>query len=174
MYGVSGSGKTWLASQLARELGAVHLRSDILRRHLPRAGSEAARGVVQGGDYCPGRKELTYERLSGAAAAALEGGFDVIADASYMLRADRAGLARLAARYGATLRFVRCRAPEPVLRRRIDGRLAEGRDASEATQRVLDWQLAHVEGIDDSEDLRVIDADTTRPGIVAEIATLLS
>jgi predicted kinase len=69
---------------------------------------------------------------------------------------------------------VRCRAPEPVLRRRIDGRLAEGRDASEATQRVLDWQLAHVEGIDDSEDLRVIDADTTRPGIVAEIATLLS
>jgi predicted kinase len=93
----------------------------------------------------------------------------VIADATFLRRANRADFRHLAAIHGAALRVVHCDAPEAVLRERIERRAALRTDPSEATPSVLDWQRARVEPIAPEEGLAVIEADTTR----AEVADLV-
>ena len=70
--GVSGSGKTWLARQIAERMPAVHVRSDIERKRIagldPLADSRSAPG---GGIYRQEINEQTYQRLYGAAASGL-------------------------------------------------------------------------------------------------------
>ena len=70
--------------------------------------------------------------------------------------------------------WIVCHAPEDVLQTRIEARLREGADASEAGPVVLDWQRAHVDAIDPAEGFTLIDADTTRPTIVEEVAEALA
>lgn len=160
MSGLSGSGKTWLARQLASRIGAIHVRSDIERKRL---AGPAAR------DYGREANDNTYRRMASCAADILAGGFCAIADATFQRRADRALFSRLAADAGVQLMLVRCRAPTEVLRARILERARKGNDASEADLAVLAHQQRSFEAIDPGESLEVIDADTTREGIVDEL-----
>jgi predicted kinase len=170
MSGLSGSGKTWLAARLANRVGAVHVRSDIERRRLAglHAQSRSGSGVDQG-LYARDINERTYRRLAQCAADVLSGRFTAILDATFQRRADRALVSRLAASQGARLILIRCRAPVEVLRARVRDRHREGSDASEADLAVLERQQATFETVDPGEGLEVIDVDTTRAGIVAEV-----
>ncbi len=98
MCGLSGSGKTWMASRIAPALGAVHLRSDVERKRLAAIG-EHARSVsgLDQGLYSPEARRRVYEHLVTCARDVLTGGYTAIVDATFHLGADRARFAELAA-----------------------------------------------------------------------------
>jgi len=116
----------------------------------------------------------TYRRLAAGASDVLSGGFSVIVDATFQRREDRAHFVRLAAEADVPLTLVRCHAPDAVLEARIRERARAGSDASEADIAVLNWQRAHYETIDPEEGLAVIDADTTRDSVVADVKNELA
>lgn len=161
MSGLSGSGKTWLARQLAERLAAVHIRSDVERKR--RAGlRELAPSHSQLGEdlYSAEASAIVYDDLARGADDVLSGGIPVILDATFLERAQRARFAELAARRGTPLHLIRCEAPEPVLRARITERSRARRDSSEADLAVLAWQSARAEPVSADERIDVIRVNT--------------
>jgi aminoglycoside phosphotransferase family enzyme/predicted kinase len=168
--GLSGSGKTRLASRLAPSLGAIHLQSDVERKRLAGLPGSARTGSpVQQGLYAPDVSMRTYEHLARCAEQVTDGGFPALVDATFGRREDRARFRALAARLGVPVRLLHCRASPEVLRRRVSQRHALGTDASEADLDVLRWQEAHAEPVGTDEGLAALEIDTTggdsRPSI---------
>ena len=98
--GLSGSGKSSLAGMLAPELGeqqigAVHLRSDMIRKRLMGVAPEAPLGPQA---YDASVSRQVYATLFQEAEEALAAGFPVIADAVWARPAERDELARLASK----------------------------------------------------------------------------
>lgn len=138
--GLSGSGKSTVASLLAERLGAVRVRSDVERKRLhglsPTARASAALDL-----YGEEATRRTYQRLHELAELALQAGESIVVDAAFLRRDERRAMAALAARLGAAYRLVWCEAPADLLRTRIAQRWAGGQDASDATPEVLELQL---------------------------------
>jgi hypothetical protein len=168
MFGLSGSGKTWLARQLAPVLDAVLIRSDVERKRLAglpgqqRTGSELEKGI-----YSPASSARVYARLEECAGHALAGGYTVIVDAAFHRRDDRHGFHALAGRHGAHVQLIRCHASRTELERRIKDRTRAATDASEADLAVLEWQEASLEPVLDNEGFETVDTDTEAPDAVA-------
>ena len=142
-HGLSGSGKTRGSQALLERLGAIRLRSDIVRKQL--------HGVapLQHGKHAPGHglyaedaTRTTYARLGELAGAILRAGYTVIVDAAFLQRWQRAAFRALADECGVALAIVHFTAPVEHLRRRVARRHAAGSDASDADLAVLDHQLA--------------------------------
>jgi hypothetical protein len=170
MHGLSGSGKTWLASRIAPLLGAVHVRSDVERKRLAGLGqSESSHSAMEEGLYSPFSNQRVYEHLRRCADDVLAGGYTVIVDATFGRRDDRERFRSLAAARAAELCVVDCHAPQQRLESRLVERQRDHSDASEADLAVLAWQQSHLEPIAAAEQLAVIDADTTREAIVSEV-----
>ncbi|MFO1401840.1 MAG: AAA family ATPase [Steroidobacteraceae bacterium] len=167
MSGLSGSGKTWLATRLAPELGALHLRSDIERKRaaglapLQSSGSGPGRAL-----YAPAATAEVYRRLAAQATDVLDGGRGVIVDATFLQAAERSAFRALAAAHAVPFHVIRCVAPPELLRGRIGARRAAGADASEADLAVLDWQIERVEPPGPDECATLIETDTSRPDVL--------
>jgi hypothetical protein len=163
MSGLSGSGKTWLARQLAERLSAIHIRSDVERKR--RAGLRvlAPSHSRLGEDlYSDEVSAMVYDELARAAKDVLSGGICTIVDATFLKREERARFVELAASRGAPMRLILCEAPEAVLRARIMERSRARHDPSEADIKVLEWQSARVEPSTADEGIDVIRVDTLR------------
>jgi uncharacterized protein len=170
MHGLSGSGKTWLAQRLAPRLRAVHIRSDVERKRLAGLGVRGrSASNIASGLYSQQSSEQTYAHLTQCAEAVLSGGYDVIVDATFTRRADRARFKALADRCNASLLVVHCQAPDDVLRQRIESRQQAGRDASEADTSVLQWQQSNAEPLTREERLDVLPVNTADSRVVADI-----
>jgi predicted kinase len=170
MFGVSGSGKTWLAEGLAPLLDAVHLRSDVERKRRAGLDEHARTGSAPGqGLYAPEVSDQLYEHLARCAEDILAGSYTAIVDATFHRRADRLRFSEWAKRHGVQLTLIHCFAPPPVLEQRIAEREGPGRDASEANSSVLRWQEAHLEPLGPEDGFEIISADTTRPQVVSEV-----
>ncbi len=163
--GLSGSGKTWLARQLAERLPAVHVRSDVERKRragldaLARSGSGVAAGL-----YSSAMSAQVYDDLARAAEDILAGGFTAIIDATFLRREQRRRFAQLGDRLGALVRLIHCEVPMQTLRARIAARAVSGSDPSEADESVLDWQLSHFELPRPDEPVEAIGVETAGPG----------
>jgi aminoglycoside phosphotransferase family enzyme/predicted kinase len=174
MAGLSGSGKTWLARQLAPKLRAIHLRSDIERKR--RAGLDAAASsgsAVGGGLYTEESTRDLYDWLAQCAEDVLAGGYDVIVDATFLKRSTRQVFGALARRVNIPLVVLLCEAPLNVLRDRVQQRQRASKDASEANADVLEWQLGEREAIDPDEGLRVVHLDATGDDVFARAVEVL-
>jgi predicted kinase len=172
--GLSGSGKTWLARQLAPRLGALHLRSDVERKRLAGlAPHEDSRSPPDGGIYTREFNERTYVRLHECAAACLAAGEHVIVDAAFLRRDERRRLLTLASENDTPAAIVHCRAPDAVLRERVIARTAARTDASEAGPELLARQPGYWEPFDASEQPQVIEVDTSAPEAVAQALSRL-
>ncbi len=144
--GLSGSGKSYLASRLLGRLPAVRLRSDVARKRLAGLDVLAASGSgIDSGLYDPAQSERTCDCLADAARALLLAGENVIVDATFIARSRRDRFRALAGEVGAPCVIVCCQAPETVLRSRLQARAASGADPSEATLEVLARQQARFE-----------------------------
>lgn len=175
MNGLSGSGKTWLARQLAARLGAVHLRSDIERKR--RAGLTALERSDSGlaaGLYAGEVSERVYDDLARDAYDALLGGFAVIVDATLLRRVDRRRFVELGERAGAPIQLVSCTAPLAVLRERVQARAATGADPSEADVSVLEWQRQRLEPIAPEESLASVEVDSSEPQALERVLAALA
>ncbi len=137
--GLSGSGKSRLAADLAPLLGAapgaVCLRSDVLRKRL--AGIDPLSRLPAAG-YTDQMTERTYAVLCRQAEQVLRCGHAVVADAVFARPEQRAAIEAVAHRAGVPFDGIWLDAAPQVLRQRIAARRA---DASDATAAVLDRQL---------------------------------
>ena len=137
--GFSGTGKSTLAASLSPLIGpvpgAVHLRSDLERKAMFRAG-ETER--LDGTCYTGAANRRVYQRLMRKADVALCAGRSVIVDAVLSNAAERTALERMAQNAGVKFQGLWLRAPAGELRARIAARRG---DASDATREVVDAQM---------------------------------
>lgn len=137
--GLSGSGKTTLARTLApglgRAPGALHLRSDLIRKRLAGVLPEARLAAES---YTPEASAEVYATLMAEAEAALRAGQWVIADAVFAKPEERAAVEAVAARAGAAFQGVWLEAPAEVMTGRVAARSG---DASDATAEVVAQQM---------------------------------
>jgi predicted kinase len=95
--GLSGTGKSTLAAALAEATDFVWLRSDVIRKH-----DDATKPAPAAAErYGAAARAAVYVTVAREADAALAAGRGVIADATFIRRADRARLAEVAARTSA-------------------------------------------------------------------------
>jgi len=172
--GLSGSGKTWLARPLAERLGALHLRSDVERKRLAGlAAHEDSRSPPDAGIYTLEFNARTYRRLEDCATAALAAGEPVIVDAAFLRSHERQRFLALARERNVPCALVHCRAPDALLRERVQARAAARNDASEAGLEVLARQPSYWEDFGGEERPHVVDVDTSDPAaVVAAIERL--
>jgi hypothetical protein len=151
-HGLSGSGKSHLARALAERLPAIRIVSDIERKRLAglaplaKSGSESSGGI-----YKAFFTRQTYGVLLKLAEQALQAGFHVVLDATYLRAEQRLPCQQLAERLGLRFCILSMQAPEAILCERIAARLAEGCDPSEADQKVLAVQMGVLEAMEAAE-----------------------
>jgi alcohol dehydrogenase, propanol-preferring len=173
--GLSGSGKTWLARQLATRLHLVHLRSDVERKRAAGLEPLAATQSLPGqGLYTDSASAALYRRLAEHSAALLAGGHSVIVDATFAGAQQRRVFRELARKLAVPVLLIHCQAPPETLRTRILLRQQSAADASEADAGVLQWQLEHFEPPAAAEALTCIDADTALPDVVDTVSAQIS
>ncbi|GAB4393991.1 MAG: AAA family ATPase [Kiloniellaceae bacterium] len=139
--GLSGTGKTTLARALAPALGrapgALHLRSDVLRKQLAGA-SELER--LPASAYTPQASQAVYDRMMETAAAALATGQSVILDAVFAKPEERAQAEAVAHDVEAEFTGLWLEAAPEVLTARVTRRRD---DASDANAAVVEHQLTY-------------------------------
>ncbi|MGB8700026.1 MAG: AAA family ATPase [Thermosynechococcaceae cyanobacterium] len=151
MSGVSGSGKSTIARQLAQSLNAIHIRSDAVRKHLagiPLQQRGDQDGASESGIYTPEMTHKTYTRLLELGLFLAQQGFVVILDAKYDRQVLRQGVLEAAAIAHIPIHIVQCVAPTEVLRDRLQTRTG---DITDATADLLETQLATAEPLTDQE-----------------------
>jgi predicted kinase len=160
-HGVSGSGKSSVAEVLVESLGAILVRSDVERKRLYgfRAKARTHSGLGRN-IYSPQATRLTYERLSLLAASALDFGLPVIVDAAFLRRSERDRLRQLAVALRVPFVILDCKAPETVMRERVERRSKESETLSEAGTEVLAAQLQTQQPLEEDELSDCVSVDT--------------
>ena len=162
-HGVSGSGKSHLASRLLAGGDWIRLRSDVERKRLAGLQSLARTGsTVAEGLYTPEMTQRTYQRLLALAEDVLRAGYPVVVDAAFLRASQREPFIALAPARGLDWRILCASAPEPLLIERVARRAALGAAPSEATPEVLARQLAEAAALSDAERGHAIGIDTSR------------
>ncbi|WP_341524818.1 AAA family ATPase [Nostoc sp. UHCC 0302] len=156
MSGLSGSGKSTTARYLARQLGAIQIRSDAVRKHLGRIPL-----WQKGGDdlYTPEMTEKTYTRLLALGILLANEGFTVILDAKYDRQQLRQEAIAQAKKHQLSLQIIHCTAPLEVLQNRLVNRTG---DIADATADLLTSQLKQAEPFTEEEQPYVKILDTTQ------------
>lgn len=156
MSGLSGSGKSTVAKQVARHNRAIHLRTDAVRKHL------AGIGVDQKGDdsiYTPEMSEKTYNRMLELGKMLAAEGWTVILDGKYDRVAYRKTVLDGAKSQNLPVTILHCTADEEVLRDRLNQRKG---DIADATSDLLNSQKAKAEAFTQAEQPYVCSVDTTK------------
>jgi hypothetical protein len=153
--GLSGSGKSHLALEALQHERAVIIRSDATRKRI-------AAGLKQDELYSDAMHRHTYQAMLEAADTALQGGWSVILDATFLHPGSREDVRRLARQRQAELHFYWLDIPEDVLRRRVNAREKLGRDVSDANLAVLEQQLASCEKPQE-DDIHFLDDSSRWP-----------
>lgn len=171
-HGLSGSGKSTFARDLADISGAIHLSSDRERKRLHGLAATAdSHSPLAGGIYSVHAHTETYERLRNLARQVLCAGYQVIVDATFLQKQQRDLLRQLAAKQQVPMVILNFSVSEDELRRRIQQRSATGGDQSEATLEVLAQQLSQLQPFTQEEQQQAItvSAAATPADIAAQI-----
>ena len=140
-HGVSACGKSTVAMQLVEGLGALRLRSDVERKRLF-GQQQVAGNPLHAGIYSAELTIQTYQRLHQQALAALQAGFSVVIDATYLKHEQRQQAASVAGNCGVPLLILDCQAPDAAISQWLAERQAAGVDPSDATAEVVAAQQA--------------------------------
>jgi aminoglycoside phosphotransferase family enzyme/predicted kinase len=138
--GLSGTGKTTLAREIAPRLGslcgAVHLRTDIIRKQ--KAGV-ALSAPLPTGAYTKQSTSQIYDTMFDLASHVLKAGQSVILDGVFADSAERHGAEAIARKLSVPFTGLWLEADQETMERRLDQRQG---DASDATSAVMRTQLA--------------------------------
>jgi predicted kinase len=136
--GLSGTGKSTVASGISKRLGIEILQTDSVRQQLVREGTLPADDDVA--RYRPENRERVYDAMFATAGEMLAQHSSVILDGTFLARSQRECAAALAHRHGARWLIIRCECPLEVAQARIAARLAEGGSLSEARPELVEKQ----------------------------------
>jgi len=156
MAGLSGSGKSTVAKLLAKQIGAIVIRSDAVRKHL------AGIGLNEQGDeamYSPEMTQTTYDRLLQLGMTLASQGYPVILDAKYDRQALRQTVIQTVAQAETPIKLhiVHCDAPLEIRHTWLEQRQG---DISDATAALLPKQ--HLEPFTEIEQPLVTRIDSTQ------------
>jgi aminoglycoside phosphotransferase family enzyme/predicted kinase len=139
--GLSGTGKSTLAMNLAPSFGAapgaIHVRSDIERKVLA--------GVIETErlkpeHYSPSNSILVYDAIFARARKVLETGHSVVLDAVFASEYERRGAENIARLLGVEFQGIWLETHPDVMKARVAKRVG---DASDADPEVIDVQLGY-------------------------------
>ncbi|MGO1118787.1 AAA family ATPase [Rhodovibrionaceae bacterium A322] len=161
--GLSGSGKSTLAQAVAPDLsstkavtvGAIHLRSDMIRKRLMGVEPEVPLGPDA---YTPEVSHRVYQTLFSEAREALAAGYPVIADAVWARPGERAALEEIARQAGVPFTGIWLEAPQEELLSRVSARRDDVSDAGpDVVRQQADYDLGEItwEKVD-SRDRRLL------------------
>lgn len=156
MSGLSGSGKSTVARTIAQNKGAIHIRSDAVRKHL--AGiplDQSASDRL----YTAAMTQKTYDRLLELGLILVKEGYTVILDAKYDRLSLRQAVITQAKEQNILLKIIYCTAPESVLRDRLNQRQ---NDISDATADLIATQQAKAEDFSTKERDYLTTIDTSQ------------
>jgi diacylglycerol kinase (ATP) len=162
LSGLPGTGKSYLAQQLARRLPLVVVASDRVRRLL---FPEPA--------YTPDEHYIVHSTCQEVVAALLRGGYGVIFDATNLIHSHRQRYYSLAAECGAQLLILQTTASPEMVRQRLQER-AEGLQPAHGSS--ADWgvYLDYAEKIEPiRRPHRVVDTSGDISTVIGEVASQL-
>jgi len=160
--GLSGAGKSTVARLLQLRTGFEIVNSDRVRKRL--AGIHETvhvREGYRGGIYSSDFTKLTYQTLLAEADARLAEGRGVIVDATFRASADRRRLIDMAARHGAPVLFLECRARADEVFRRLREREQKSGEVSDATREIYLRQAGEFEPMTELHERSYLAVDTT-------------
>jgi uncharacterized protein len=154
MSGLSGSGKSTVARQLAPQINAIQIRSDAVRKHLAGIPLEQ-----KGSDeiYTSQMTQRTYDCLLELGIFLAQQGWTVILDAKYDQQALRKDAIAVAQQHHIPLQILHCTASMAVIGDRIRHRQG---DITDATVSLLAQQQQQAEAFTKQEQEQVIEIDT--------------
>ncbi|UCG42487.1 MAG: AAA family ATPase [candidate division WOR-3 bacterium] len=126
VFGLPGTGKTYLAQKLAARLDAFHLMTDSIRKQLmglplwTRQFSGYDKGI-----YAPSVSSKVYREMMRRGREFLKAGQTVILDATFLREDSRARVAEMAGRLKAPVLFVQAHCPEKTVASRMRRRKRE-------------------------------------------------
>jgi aminoglycoside phosphotransferase family enzyme/predicted kinase len=176
MHGLSGSGKSTIAAKLVEALGAIQIRSDVVRKHLfdLDAASQTDAALDQG-IYTEDATELTYRRLKQIAQTIIDADFTVILDATFLQQSRRRQMLETQTGTACKRIIINCAAPVEKLRKRI---IEREDDPSEANLAVLEKQLLTRQPINAEDEAFAqvvnISSDGISPEQIRQIRKLLA
>jgi hypothetical protein len=104
-----------------------------------------------------------YRQLARAAEQSIEEGSGAILDATFIERAKREKIARIAAKYNVPLFVVQCRASDETTETRLAQRAAEGKDLSDGRWEIYLKQKSACEPMDELAETNRLVLDTEQP-----------
>ncbi len=108
IVGLPGTGKTTLALELAKEIDAVHLNSDMIRTSLGLRGQ-----------YDAASKAAVYKELHDKAAEVLKQGKKLIIDATLYKVVLRDSFEKLANKYHVPIKWIELKAEDASIKKRV-------------------------------------------------------
>lgn len=164
MMGAAGSGKSHLARALAVRLGAVLLQSDVIRKRMAGLSpTDRVETTVGGGIYDREHTERTYAEMLQQARHWLVQDEPVILDGTFLSAYPRESAARVAAQLQVPVHVVWCDAAEDVVMARMQRRMEDEAEVSDALWDVHQFQRQLVEPPEEFAAEQVIHVDTDAP-----------
>ncbi|MBI4963907.1 MAG: AAA family ATPase [Desulfomonile tiedjei] len=170
--GLMATGKSHLAERLGVRLGVEPLRSDKVRKEIHGLPPIKHQLDKYGqGIYRPDATERTYEALLVEARQRLNRGESVILDASFMRYRHRRAARELALATNAAFRIVECACPDEIIRQRLEDRLQNKKEPSDATWEIFPDQKVRFEpiGPEERQGHRVWDSTTNADSFLASL-----
>ena len=154
-FGLSGSGKSRVCSQLADQLGAIQLSSDIERKRLFSKTSEEL--------YSESTTYKTYTYLMKIGELVLNAGYSVIIDATFLDKKWRHKVRLLAEKHQIPFHILSCYAEQKIIKKRLRLRQNEINQISDADIKVMESQLKKTHCLELDEKKYEIPIDTEQP-----------
>ena len=160
--GVTGTGKSTAAVDLARRWSMAYISSDVTRKSL--AGIDLREHRYEPfmeGIYSSGSSELTYRAMREQAGEHLLQGESVVLDGTFRRAEERVRMVELAREIGAEAWIVECRLPEAEARRRLERRAERGDSVSDGRWSLFRQLLAQWDQVKEVPRERHLMLDTS-------------
>lgn len=144
-YGLPGSGKSYLSRKVASVFEAIHLQSDVERKHLFKDRDTDSNAL-----YSSENKDKVYQHLMQLAERLLQAAIPVIVDASFVKHLHRQWFLQLAKKLNCPFLILNCATDIPILKERVKRR-KEKHSYSDADEVVLDKLILQQEALTPEE-----------------------
>ena len=160
--GVTGTGKSTVALDLARRWAMAYISSDLTRKSLAQMDPKEHRyEPFMTGIYSSGFSELTYRAMRETAREHLVKGESVVLDGTFRHSEERTRMVELARELEAEAWVVECRLPEAEARRRLERRYEKGDSVSDGRWSLFRQQLAQWDDVSEVPPERHLILDTS-------------
>lgn len=166
--GLTGCGKSAVASELAFQLGIEHISSDRERKRLAGVATTERNATI----YTKQWNRTTYQELYCRGAALLTQGRSVILDATFRSRQERRLAIELADSCNARAVIIFPDCPETLIRQRLAERQQRGDAVSDGTWEVYLTQVQQFE-LPSADEALLLRPDTSLP-VCKSVDTVLS